>query len=220
MYKKLKKKFKAVIFDMDGVITNTMPYHFDAWLEIFSSAGVKVNCFDVYEREGQPGLITIREIFKRENKGISLKEARLLLAKKEKLFKRIVKIKFVKGAQAFIKNLKKHKFQLGLVTGTSRHEVEKILPTALLKIFNVIVTGDQVKKGKPDPEPFLEALSQLALNPGAVMVIENAPFGILSAKRAGLYCIALETSLPKKYLRQANRIFKSFKELEKNFFNF
>jgi len=214
MRKKIPK-FKAVIFDMDGVITNTMPYHFDAWFKVLNDAGIKINCYDVYEREGQPGVNTIKELSRERKMKISDKEARAILLKKEKLFKRIVKTRFIKGSRPFLRKLKKRKIIMGLVTGTSRHEMKRILPKYLRQMFNVTVTGDEVRKGKPHPEPFLKALSILGLKSKDVAVIENAPFGIESAKRAGLFCIALETSLPKKYLRRADIILKSFKDLEK-----
>ncbi len=82
-------------------------------------------------------------------------------------------------------------------------------------MFEATVTGDEVKRGKPHPQPFLKALKIMGLQPNDVVVIENAPFGITAAKRAGLFCIALETSLPKKYLTNADKVVKSFKDLEK-----
>ncbi|MBM3244868.1 MAG: HAD family phosphatase [Candidatus Omnitrophica bacterium] len=220
MVKQPKGKYNSVIFDMDGVITNTMPYHFDAWFAVFKSAGIKVDCLEIYRREGQDGLTTVREIFSQNRRKISLKEAKAFLSNKEQLFKKIVKIKFVKGSRPFIRSLKAHKFKLGLVTGTSRHEAEKILPSGLLKLFDVIVTGDEVKNGKPYPEPFLKALKKLKITQKDALVIENAPFGIQSAKKAGLFCAALETSLPRKYLSGADLIFKSFVELRNNFSSF
>ncbi|MDD2752455.1 MAG: HAD family phosphatase [Candidatus Omnitrophica bacterium] len=214
MNKKAKLHFKAVIFDMDGVITNTMSYHFDAWLATLASVGIKVNCYDVYEREGQDGLSTIRELYKEHNRKFNLQDAKKLLAGKEELFKHSVKIKFIKGARPFLRYLKKRKVNLGLVTGTSRHEVVRIMPKDLLKLFEVTVTGDEVRKSKPNPEPFLKAIKRMKVGRKDAVVIENAPFGIQAAKRAGLFCIALETSLPAKYLRQADLICKSFRELK------
>jgi len=200
---------------MDGVITNTMSYHFDAWLEVLSEAGIKIDCYDVYKREGQPGLTTIRELSREQNKKISLEKAKALLHKKEGLFKRIVKIKFVKGASAFLRNLHSRHIVLSLVTGTSRHEMEKILPKQLRKLFSFIVTGDEVKHGKPNPEPFLKAVAKINFRRNEIVVIENAPFGIEAAKRAGLFCAAMETSLPKTYLKKADIVVKSFAELKK-----
>jgi len=209
----LGNKIKAVIFDMDGVITNTMPYHFNAWQRVFSEAGIKVSCYDVYQREGQDGLTTIREIFKEKRLKFSLKSARELLLKKEILFKKIVKIRFIRGARPFIRELKNHNIALGLVTGTSRHEMQKILPKNIRSLFDVSVTGDEVKNGKPHPEPFLKALNALKLTSREAIVLENAPFGIESAKKAGLYCVALETSLPARFLFRADSVLKSYKRL-------
>lgn len=219
MAKKNKRKFRAVIFDMDGVITNTMSYHFDAWLATLAEAGIKVNCYDVYKREGQDGLSTIKELFREHKLKLNLKDARELLLKKENLFKRMVKVKFIPGARPFLRALKTRKILLALVTGTSRHEAERIMPKDLLDLFSVSVTGDEVKKGKPHPEPFLKAIKLLRVCAKDIAVIENAPFGVQAAKRAGLFCIALETSLPKKYLKNADLVLHSFAQLkEKSIF--
>ena len=215
---RINLRYKAIIFDMDGVITNTMPYHFDAWLDIFSSVGIKVNCYDVYKREGEDGLTTIKEMFRQHRKKFNLQEAKKLLSRKEDLFKRTVKKRFVKGARPFVRYLKKRGFLLALVTGTSRHEAEEILPCGLFNMFNVTVTGNEIKKGKPHPEPFLKALKLLKVSSKEAAVIENAPFGVEAAKRANLFCIALETSLPKKYLSRADFIFKSFAQLKEKIY--
>ena len=76
------------------------------------------------------------------------------------------------------------------------------------------VCGCDVQNGKPHPQPYLMALSQLNLRASDALVIENAPFGIASAKAAGLKCVALETSLPKSYLKQADAVFSSYKDLK------
>lgn len=198
---------------MDGVITNTMPYHFDAWRATFKNIGIKVNCWDIYKREGQDGSTSVKEILRKHERKFDLKTANRILAQKEKLFKRIVKIRFVKGSRGFVRLLKRRKFLLGLVTGTSRQEVLRIMPKKLLEAFDVTVTGNEVKKGKPHPEPFLKAVKKLGVNRKDALVLENAPFGIQAAKRAGLFCIALETSLPRRYLKKADVIFKSFAAL-------
>ncbi len=211
----MELKIKAVIFDMDGVITNTMPYHFDAWMEVLRQSGIKVDCYDVYLREGQPGLSTLMELSRERGMALSLAKAKDILAKKEALFKKIVKTRFVKGSRPYLRYLKDRKFLLALVTGTSRHEVRKILHPRLFKMFDVTVTGDEVTCGKPHPEPFLKAMKELKVSPKEALVIENAPLGIDSAKKAGLFCAALQTSLPEKYLKQADAVFKTFAQLKK-----
>src|SRR5690606_18525803 len=129
-----------------------------------------------------------------------------ILLEKEELFKTIVKQRFIAGSRPFLKTLKNQGFKLALVTGTARHEVHKILPDTIFNLFDVVVCGTDVQNGKPHPEPYLTALKKLNLNGKNAIVIENAPFGIRSAKAAGISCFAIETSLPKKFLKQADAV--------------
>lgn len=200
---------------MDGVITHTMPYHYLAWQKVFKGSGIKVDRFEIYSREGQKGLDSVLEIFAKHGRPISPADARKLLIRKECLFKKIAHKRFVPGARAFIQKCHRSGCRLALVTGTSRHEVYKILPSRLIRCFDIIVSGDDVKHGKPHPEPFRKALKALKIPRQKAVVIENAPFGISSAKQAGLTCLALKTSLPSSYLKGADRIFDNYRSLER-----
>jgi beta-phosphoglucomutase len=201
---------------MDGVITDTMPYHYQAWHQVFKSAGLFVTRLDVYRREGQKGITSILGMCADKKIPMTRDLAHALLQKKEQLFKEIFKKRFIRGSRSFVQDLNKKGFRLALVTGTSRHEVEKILPKRLRTCFEVVITGCDVRHGKPHPEPFRSALKHLKLKAKDGIVIENAPLGILSAKAAGLRCLALQTSLPKSYLNMADQVFSSYKELIKN----
>jgi len=97
-------------------------------------------------------------------------------------------------------------YLLGLVTGTPKAEIEKILPDRIRGLFDCIIAGDQVKNGKPDPEPYLAAARGLNVAAECCLVVENAPLGIQSAQKAGMFCVALTTSLPKEYLKNADAI--------------
>ncbi len=90
------------------------------------------------------------------------------------------------------------------VTLLSRVFFKKILPKKIYKLFDVIVAGNNVKKGKPHPEPYLKAAKLLNLKIDECVVVENAPYGIESAKCAGMYCIAISTSLPREFLTRAD----------------
>lgn len=206
-------RFKAVIFDMDGVITDTMPYHFRAWKAVFASCGVKVTHEDIYKREGQKGIESVREIFTEKGVAFTPEIAHRLLKEKEELFKKIFKRRFIRGSRSFIRSLSRYGYRMALVTGTSRHEAEHLVPHELWSRFEVTVCGCEVANGKPHPEPYLTALKKMRLNAKEGVVIENAPFGIRSAKAAGLKCIAIETSLPKAYLKKADKVVVSYKEL-------
>lgn len=204
---------RAVIFDMDGVITNTMPDHFHAWREVLAQEGVRVSHFDIYSREGQRGINSVHELFAEKNKPVTQPQAAHLLRKKEELFKRIVRQRFILGTRRLLQDLRRADLELALVTGTSRHELQQILPARLQKLFKVIITGSDVKNGKPHPEPYCTALKKLKIKPRQAVVIENAPFGIASAKAAGLRCIALATSLPPRYLQKADWVYPSVKTM-------
>ena len=210
---KIQLKVKAVIFDLDGVITNTMPDHFRCWKIVFRRHGIRATHLDIYSREGQKGMMSVKEIFAKYHKSITHEKAQEILEVKEKLFQKMVKRRFIVGARSFLHFLHRKNIKLGLVTGTSRHELPQILPEHLVNLFSVIVTGTDVKNGKPHPEPFLKALKLLKLKPNEAIVLENAPLGIQSAKKAGLRCLALASSLPKQFLHEADAVFSSIKEM-------
>lgn len=206
-------RYKAILFDMDGVILDTMPYHFNAWQEIFGSLGIHLEKFDVYKREGERGIVSISEILSDYGKDLNLEDRQNLLKAKERLFKKIARPKLFPAVIPLIGDLKKKGYLLGLVTGTSRDEVEHVLPASLIKAFDVIVAGDEVKRGKPAPEPYLKAIRALKIRANEVIVIENAPYGIESAQQAGAFCIAITTSLPREYLKDADIICDSLEEV-------
>jgi len=210
----MKFQVSTLIFDMDGVITDTMPYHFRAWKSVFASEGIGASHEDIYKREGQKGIDSVRELFAEKGKLYTDIIGQQLLRDKEELFKSIFKRKFISGSRPFIKKNHRRGFKLALVTGTSRHEAQRLLPKDLWDCFDVTVCGSDVQNGKPHPEPYLKALAKLKVRPKDAVVFENAPFGIRSAKAAGLFCLALETSLPASYLKGADAVFPSFRSID------
>ncbi|MDP3791969.1 MAG: HAD family phosphatase [Candidatus Omnitrophota bacterium] len=211
--KELNFKPKAIICDMDGVIVDSMPYHFLAWYEALRPMGISVKCFDVYTREGEHWEKSLMDFLK--GSGISPTKdifKKVFLARK-KLFKNRFKRFVFKGAVEFLICMKKRGYPLGLVTATTKEGVKQILPRKIEKLFDFIVTGDCVKKGKPNPEPYLKASKSLKIKPSECLVIENAPYGVTSAKRAGMFCVAITTSLPKEYLKGADIIADRLEEV-------
>src|SRR3989338_7792873 len=98
-------KVESLIFDMDGVITDTMRYHYRAWKEVFVRYGVRVSREDIYKREGQKGIDSVREIFFEHGRRHSDDLGHQVLKEKEKLFKEIFRSRFIPGSRSLLKGL-------------------------------------------------------------------------------------------------------------------
>jgi beta-phosphoglucomutase len=207
------KRPKAVIFDMDGVLIDSMPYHFIAWYEALRPYGVRVSCFDVYAKEGERWERTLVDLLSRKGINPTARLLKEIFRKRQLIFKHYFKRFIFQGAEELLRSVKRGGFTLGLVTGTPINEIRRILPRSIRSLFDCVISGDQVKKGKPHPEPYLTAAKRLQVKPKECLVIENAPFGIISAQKAGMFCIAVTTSLPKEYLN-ADLVVDSLSEVQ------
>ncbi|MDD4939167.1 MAG: HAD family phosphatase [Candidatus Omnitrophica bacterium] len=213
MRKRLKFKPKAVIFDMDGVIIDSMPYHFIAWYESLRSLGVRVSCLDIYKNEGERWDKTLKGLLAGSGINPAPGVLKKIFFNRQKIFKKYFRRFIFKGTRECLECLRKKGYLLGMVTGTPGVEVKRILPESLRKIFHCVVTGEQVKQGKPHPEPYLRAANILNVRPKECVVVENAPLGIESAKKAGMFCVALSTGLPPEYLKGADMVLGELNEL-------
>jgi beta-phosphoglucomutase-like phosphatase (HAD superfamily) len=205
--------FDAVLFDMDGVIIDGMPWHARAWMEIFKKHGLPLTELDVYLREGEPAKSALRYFLRDHPALISDDLLQRIILEKEAYFKTNACVRPFAGAFAFIENLRLDRKKTALVTGTARHELESVLPAYFFPLFDVVVTGDEVSKGKPYPEPYLKAQNELGYPKERLLVIENAPLGIASARAAGLKVWAVATSLEAQFLKDADEIFSDMLSL-------
>jgi beta-phosphoglucomutase len=221
MNKKLRKiktkSFKVVLFDMDGVIADSMPYHFISWFEVLNQYNVRINPTIILEMEGAKWDEVIKLAFKQSGIPLFQQATQKIRKKREEIFNQYFKRYIFTGISEFIKSLKNKGVLVGLVTGSSLKEAQKILPKDIYKLFDTIITGDRVKRGKPYPDPYLTAAKNLKVLPKECVVIENAPYGIKSAKTAKMYCCAIATSLSKNLLSEADVVFNTHRELYEYF---
>jgi beta-phosphoglucomutase len=207
------KFLNSVIFDMDGVIVDGMPYHIESWKKALSTVGISVTDLEIYLMEGMTGEETIKELTNKKNKSLSDESIRSVLKLKRKIFNDIFTVKLMKGSKELLLELHRLNYRLALVTGTRLEVVRKVLQMGLNDVFKSVITGEMVSNGKPDPEPYLKAVNELGVNKENCLVVENAPAGIESAKTAGLTCFAVQTSLSGEYLKSADKIFQSIDDL-------
>jgi len=205
----------AIIFDLDGVLVDSMPTHVRAWQAAFESvAGVKVTKREIYLLEGMRGMELIMKIFGQKGKDNSL--AKEVLDEKNRVFRSIRRSDPFDGAAKMLDLIT---FPKAVVSGSAKADVEAILGEAFGKSkFSTIITADDAKVGKPDPTVFLEATRQLKVSAKKTVVVENAPLGAEAARRAGMGCyIALNnTPLLRDDFRstiQEDRIFRTTSSL-------
>ena len=200
-------KIKAVCFDMDGVVVDTMSHHVEAWRYAFNKKGYDHEDLVFYTREGMPGKKTIEDIFKSSGIDFTEQEVEEIYLQKRDYFKNHAKYSFIEEAVSLLKTLYSQGVTLALVTGSRKEFVSEVL-SELPITFHSIITGDDVIEGKPSPEPYLLVMNEYDYQPYEWLVIENAPLGIESAKCAGAYCLAVETTLEEEYLKRADMIIK------------
>ncbi|MDI6761010.1 MAG: HAD family phosphatase [Candidatus Brocadiaceae bacterium] len=219
---KIPKNPKAVLLDMDGVVVDGMPFHLRAWKEAFSAVGIEVSDIDVYRREGMDGLETVQEISRGKGVPLTPEVERQVNESKNRILNKIFQVRFVPGSLELIRKLKARGFRLALVTGTRGEVVSRILKEGLNPPeadFDVVITAESVERKKPAPDPYLKAVELLGLRKEECLVIENAPAGIASAKGAGLRCLAITTSLPAAYLKEADAVLAGLEEVSRLFDN-
>jgi beta-phosphoglucomutase len=197
--------YPALVFDMDGVVVDSMPTHLVTWQQTLAPLGIEPSADDLYPLEGMPTEQTAQRLTEQlAGQACSETEAQELAATKRGLFRALFNPTFVPGIVPLLYDLHGRGYRIGLVTGSARSVVDETLkPAGILDLFDTIISGDEVSHGKPDPEPFGRAAKNLGLRPSMCLVVENAPLGIQSARAAGMPCVALETTLPSAVLSDA-----------------
>lgn len=206
-------KNKAVIWDMDGVIADTAPYHFKAWREAFKAKGKNFTEDDFRKTFGQRNDNIIRMIL---GEGVTLEEIDAIAVEKEKGFRRYIgrNVKPFPGVLELMKSLSEAGFKLALATSTPRENVRLIITgLGIDKYFKAIVADEDVTRGKPDPQVFLIAAERLGVKPGSCVVIEDAVAGVTAAKRAGMHCVAVTNTNPRGSLGEADIVVDSLEEV-------
>ncbi|MCZ7399806.1 MAG: HAD family phosphatase [Candidatus Methanoperedens sp.] len=199
---------KAVIFDMDGVLVDSMPYHADAWKTVFAEVGIHINREDIYDIEGSNHEGIIRLVFRKAGRTPTHEDFNVLANKKMEIFTKTNKVTVFPGIYECLELLK-NKCLLGVVSGSDRAVVMGLLLRFFPNTFDAVVSGNDVKEGKPSPEPYLKAVGMLKLEKDECIVIENAPLGVESAKRAGLFCIAIPTYVEAHRLKGADVVLET-----------
>lgn len=192
----MKKKLKAVLFDMDGVLFNSMPYHAEAWHQVMKSHGLTLSREEAYMHEGRTGAGTINIVFQREmGRDASLEEIDSIYKEKSILFNSYTEAERMPGAWELLQQVKADGLVQMVVTGSGQLSLLERLEHNFPGMFQkeLMVTAFDVKYGKPNPEPYLMALQKGGLKADEAVVVENAPLGVEAGHKAGIFTIAVNT---------------------------
>lgn len=187
---------KAVFFDMDGVLYDSMPNHASTWKKAFATVGIDYPEASAYENEGRTSKgtieLTYRTHLKRE---ATPEEVHAVQTLKTQLMTQSPAPAPLPGIQPLMAQLREAGIRTLIVTGSKQ-------PSLLNRVKNdfgidasEMITGNDVTREKPDPQPYLMALERAGIDAHEVIVIENAPLGVRSAKAAGIATIAVNTGI-------------------------
>ncbi len=186
---------KALIFDMDGTMIDSMPYHARSWVAFAQQHGLDIDLADLMRRTtGRNGLECMRELFQHE---MDQAQAWALIKQKEQLYRDLFAPVFseVAGFKAFSQQAHAAGLKVGVGTAGDKHNIEFVFSHLKLPMPpHAVVGGDEGLPGKPDPAIFLEAANRMNICASACIVFEDAPFGIEAARRAGMRAVAVCTT--------------------------
>jgi beta-phosphoglucomutase len=204
----------GILFDFNGVIVDDEPQHCDALIAALSSYGFSLDR-ETYYREylGFDDRECFRFTFRKmglPHDDASLREA---IDRKHSEYERSIRQSFrlVPGAAEFIEDAALDGYQLAIVSGALRSEIELVLELSGLRPhFAEIVAAEDVGACKPDPQGFVRARTGLGLTPERCMALEDSLPGLAAARAAGLRCVMLATSHPESACGDADLVWRDF----------
>ena len=204
---------RAVIFDMDGVLVDSEPLHYESEKNVLSSIGLAFprdihKKFIGYSNEYKFWRDLLNEL------GVSSNIEDLMNKKMDYFRNNLYKISLIKPAYNLLKKLSTKGIQLALASSSSRELINEVLNKFdLFKYFSEIVSGDDVEHGKPAPDIFLKAADKLGMPPCDCIVIEDSLNGILAGHAAGMIVIAVPNEYTKTFdFSQANYLLDSLND--------
>ncbi len=177
-------KAKGLVFDLDGTLIDSMPLHYEAWHEVCATKGVDFTEEMFYSLAG----VHSERIFEiiNEKYGTDFDPVQYGLIKEEVYMK---KLQFLKPVEPVLELVKKYHGRLPMSIGTGspgKHSWEAVKALGLDKYFDILVSKDDVSKGKPDPETFLKCAKLMGIEPKYCQVLEDGEPGLQAAHSAGM----------------------------------
>jgi beta-phosphoglucomutase-like phosphatase (HAD superfamily) len=218
---------RAVIFDFDGVLTDSESLHLEMFQRVLRDEGIDLDRNEYYSHYlAMDDRDCFRAVYERNGRALEDIQLGRLIERKTRYFHQCIEIqvKVFPGVTKLVPELFR-RFPLAIGSGALKSEIETILAKiGLRQYFQVIVSADDVSHGKPDPEIFIQALSLLnrmetlqPIQPSECLVIEDSKGGIRGAHAAGIKCLAVTNSYPADELSQADAVVRGLDEIDISF---
>ena len=187
---------RAVLFDMDGVLFNSMPNHARSWAQVCTEFGLDMTPEEAYLHEGRTGSATINILAQRHwKRDATPEEVEKIYQEKCRLFNACPEAPKMPGAEDVLRRVKSLGLTIVVVTGSGQKSLLERLETGYPGFFHpeLVVSSKDVKHGKPFPEPYLMGLEKAGVKPWEALVVENAPLGVQAGVAAQVFTIAVNT---------------------------
>jgi beta-phosphoglucomutase len=204
----------AVIFDVDGVLLDTVPYHFKAWHQLFAEEGYTFTHKDYLEKvNGLPRETGIKNVLT----NITKTNIKKLTDRKQQYFMEHIAKSMpqpLPGVVSFLNALKTRDTLIGAAS-SSKNAPALLMKAGIAHHFSIIISGADFKQSKPHPEIFILASQRLSINPESCTVIEDSYHGVQAAKNAKMRAIGVLSSNDEKIASLADFVVDSLKDYER-----
>ena len=184
----------TALVDMDGVLYDSMKNHTRAWVKLMKKNGIKCTRDEFYLYEGMTGADIIKMKFKNgAGKNITDDEAAALYKVKSRYFSELGEPDVIEGTLPLLTSLKQAGVKCVLVTGSGQQSIFDRIDTDYPEVFEARITSADIKRGKPNPEPYLKGMALAGAKGNECIVIENAPLGVQAGHAAGCFTVGVTT---------------------------
>ena len=209
------KPIQGVIFDLDGVVVDSEPLHRQAFMEVFEELGYgDSHGLNFEDYLGGTDRAVWEDFIARHDPPESLEN--LMRRKQKRLIRRIETKRPLFQPIPALLHVLAQKYSLAVASGSLHAVINAVLELdGLRSYFPVVVSSEDVPRGKPAPDIFLEAADRMGLPPGAICVIEDSAAGVASGKAAGMQVIAITNSLPYEKVSHADFVVSEYEQVRR-----
>ena len=206
-------KIKYILFDMDGVLIDSMGCHINSLIKAFNKYKVPVTKTDFENLAGVSFKDSIQTLAEKYSVDLDEKQRKELFEYKVKLFNESFELRAYAGVIEGVNELKSRGIKLALVTGSNKRFTNSVVQELFKEIFDVIVTNDDVIKGKPAPDGYEKARADMGAQSQECVVVEDAIMGLRAGKAAKIRVIGITTTMKRDDLKEADLVVNDHKEL-------